>query len=126
MADSRLSFQSCTYGSSRARERWKYESSFEQLVGESKRSHEIAYDHRLADAKATTWHISCLSDDQFRALIYWYLAWDHPSNPLFDEEDFLDALRSGTNDRCNVVLVHCVLAYASVRSPRRHTDVPKG
>lgn len=115
----RLSFPSCTYGSTRARERWKYESSFEHLVGESRPPHEVSYDSRLARAKAATWQIKCLSDDQFRALIHWYLAWDHPSNPLFDEEHLLNALDSGSNERCNLVLMHMVLAFATVCSAKR-------
>lgn len=114
----RLSFQSCTYGSVQARERWKYESSFEHLVGESKSSQEPNYDPRLVGVTASKWQVTCLNDAQFRALIHWYLSWDHPSNPLFNEDDFLNALRSGPNESCTVVLVHMVLAYASVRFAR--------
>lgn len=122
----RLGFQSCTYGSARARERWKYEQSFESLVSDGKRLHEISYDSRLAQAKAVNWQVRCINDDQFRVLLHWYLTWHHPCNLLFDDEELFHSLLTGPNDSCSVILVHALLAYSAksynLSDPRINTQ----
>lgn len=71
-------------------------------------------DPRLDNATTERWGITVISDDVFRKVMTSYLVWDHPCWPVFDVDEFCEALSGKDSDLSSKLLVMVALAHALV------------
>lgn len=110
----RVRFHTSSYGTRQARKRWHTQRSTESLYTVPALFGDGIYDRRILQATVHQWSIQYLTNDKFRAVLHSYLCWDYPSNQLFDKEPFLDGLAGGPSNDFTALLMHSIIAFASV------------